>query len=93
MGGCGAGIFGIVPAYLAERFPTTARAVGMGFVYHSGAAIGAITPALVGALQDGGIALTTAMSACITASGLLAVALIWSGPETRSRQLTAVEST
>jgi SHS family lactate transporter-like MFS transporter len=91
MGGFGGGIFGIVPAYLAERFPTTARAAGMGFVYHAGAGIGGITPALVGLLQDRGTMLTTAMSTCIAASSLLVASLIWLGPETRARRLTALD--
>jgi hypothetical protein len=33
--------WGIVPAYLAERFPTSRRAVGVGFGYSSGALLGA----------------------------------------------------
>ena len=33
--------WGIVPAYLAERFPTKRRAVGVGFGYSSGALLGA----------------------------------------------------
>jgi hypothetical protein len=34
------------------------------------------------------MALTTAMAGCIAASGLLVVALVWLGPETRGRPLT-----
>jgi SHS family lactate transporter-like MFS transporter len=88
MGGVGGGIFGIVPAYLAERFPTATRGVGLGFVYHAGAAIGAITPTLVGALQDRGTMLSTAMSTCIVGSSLLVATVVWLGPETRGRRLT-----
>jgi MFS family permease len=33
--------WGIVPAYLAERFPTSRRAAGVGFGYSSGALLGA----------------------------------------------------
>jgi MFS family permease len=33
--------WGVVPAYLAERFPTRRRAVGVGFGYSAGALIGA----------------------------------------------------
>ena len=33
--------WGIVPAYLSERFPTKRRAVGVGFGYSSGALLGA----------------------------------------------------
>jgi MFS family permease len=55
MGFFGAGNFGIVPAYLTERFPTVARAVGAGFAYHVGAGFGSFTPTLVGALSDRGL--------------------------------------
>ena len=83
MGLFGAGNFGIVPGYLTERFPTAARAVGAGFAYHVGAGLGSFTPTLVGMLQDRGLALPTAMGACIAASGLILIVLLWVGPETR----------
>jgi MFS family permease len=45
LGTCMAGMlklaWGIVPAYLCERFPTSRRAAGVGFGYSSGALIGA----------------------------------------------------
>src|SRR5205823_5776159 len=44
-----AGCLGIMPGYLSERFPTSARAAGAGFAYHVGAGLGAFTPYLVGA--------------------------------------------
>jgi SHS family lactate transporter-like MFS transporter len=89
MGFFGAGNFGIVPAYLTERFPTVARAAGAGFAYHVGAGFGSFTPTLVGALQDRGIALATAMAICIAGSGLLLSILIWLGPETRGQEFHA----
>ena len=33
--------WGVIPAYLSEHFPTTRRAVGVGFGYSSGALLGA----------------------------------------------------
>ena len=51
------GGWGMVPGYLAERFPTEARGVGTGFAYHLGVGIAASSPYIVGALQDGGMAL------------------------------------
>jgi len=33
--------WGVIPAYLSERFPTKRRAVGVGFGYSSGALLGA----------------------------------------------------
>src|SRR6516165_2273233 len=82
-GACGMAVFGIVPSCLTERFPTAARSVGPGFAYHAGAALGAGTPAFIGALQDRGIMLVGAMAGCILVSGVLAAGMIWLGPETR----------
>src|SRR5207248_6428916 len=92
MGFFGAGNFGVVPAYLTERFPTVARAVGAGFAYHVGAGLGSFTPTLVGHLQDRGLPLATAMAVCIAASGLLVAAMIWLGPETRGKPFHAVDA-
>lgn len=85
MGVGGGGVWGIVPSYLTERFPTAARGVGPGFAYHMGAAVGSLTPALIGALQDRGNALGNAMGACIAVSLLLLAGVIWLGHETRGR--------
>lgn len=81
------GAWGIVPGYLSERFPTEARGVGTGFSYHVGVGMGAYTPYLIGALQDGGTDLRTAMLWCILAGSLIVVVLLWMGPETRGRKL------
>jgi SHS family lactate transporter-like MFS transporter len=81
------GAWGIVPGYLSERFPTEARGVGTGFSYHVGVGLGAYTPYLIGALQDGGTDLRTAMLWCIVAGSVIVVALLWLGPETRGRAL------
>jgi SHS family lactate transporter-like MFS transporter len=91
MGFFGAGNFGVVPGYLTERFPTVVRAAGAGFAYHFGAGIGSFTPTLVGMLQDRGLALPTAMSACIAGSGALLIVLLWLGPETRGTHFHAVD--
>jgi SHS family lactate transporter-like MFS transporter len=91
MGFCGAGMWGVVPTYLSERFPTAVRGVGSGFSYHAGAALGAMTPFVVGALQDAGWALPDAMATCIVLSLVIVIAMIWMGPETRGRQFEAVD--
>ncbi len=83
-----AGCLGVMPGYLSERFPTSARAVGAGFAYHVGAGIGAFTPYVVGALQDRGLPLPTVMGAFIVISGLLVIAFVWLGPETRGRRFS-----
>ncbi len=82
------GAWGIVPGYLSERFPTEARGVGTGFSYHVGVGIGAIGPYLIGALQDGGLDLRSAMLRCIIGAGLAVLVLLWLGPETRGRELS-----
>lgn len=82
------GAWGIVPGYLSERFPTEARGVGTGFSYHVGVGIGAIGPYLIGALQDGGLDLRSAMLRCIVGAGIAVLVLLWLGPETRGRELT-----
>jgi SHS family lactate transporter-like MFS transporter len=83
------GAWGIVPGYLSERFPTEARAVGTGFAYHVGAALGAVTPFAIGALRDSGMPLGSAMVMCISIAGVLVLVMLWLGPETRGRQLDA----
>jgi len=84
-----AGAWGMVPSYLNERFPTATRAVGAGFAYHIGAAIGSFTPAFIGYFQDRGMDLGSAMALCIAAAGVLVIAVIWMGPETRGREFRA----
>jgi len=84
--GPGVGVFGMVPSYLTERFPTAARAAGAGFTYHVGAAIAALDPWVVGWLQDGGMPLARAMMLSVAAAGAFGVVLLWLGPETRGRE-------
>jgi SHS family lactate transporter-like MFS transporter len=91
MGLFGAGMWGVIPTYLSERFPTAARSVGAGFSYHAGAALGSMTPFVVGAFQDRGWELPDAMATCIVISLLLSTAMLWLGPETRGRMLVAVD--
>jgi SHS family lactate transporter-like MFS transporter len=88
MGFCASGAWGIVPGYLAERFPTEARGVGTGFAYHVGVGIGSYAPYLIGALQDAGTNLPAAMLVSIMSAGVVVIALLWLGPETRGRTLT-----
>jgi SHS family lactate transporter-like MFS transporter len=85
MGFFGMGVWGMAPAYTVERFPTEVRGVGPGFCYHAGAAMGAIMPFLLGAVQDRGISVVNGMSIAMIASAVLAGIAIWSGPETRGR--------
>ena len=67
--------------------------MGPGFCYHTGAAIGALMPYVLGMLQDLRVPLATAMSGATLISGLLSASLIWLGPETRGRVSTTDEFT
>jgi SHS family lactate transporter-like MFS transporter len=87
----GPGMWGVIPTYLTERFPTAARGVGPGFAYHAGAAIGSFTPTLIGRLKDRGMGLNTAMAWFIAVSNMVAIAFMWIGPETRGREFKAVD--
>jgi MFS transporter, SHS family, lactate transporter len=91
MGVGGPGMWGIIPTYLTERFPTSARGVGPGFAYHAGAGLGSITPTLIGALKDRGLTLPVAMGSLIAASCSAAILLLWLGPETRGSEFVAVD--
>jgi SHS family lactate transporter-like MFS transporter len=85
MGFFGMGVWGMAPAYTVERFPTQVRGVGPGFTYHAGAAIGALMPWLLGEMQDRGISAVNGMSLTMIASAVLAMMMVWIGPETRGR--------
>ena len=91
VGVCGVGIWGMAPTYLTERFPTAVRSVGPGFAYHVGAALGSLTPAVIGLMQQRGVPLGTAMLTLIAIAGLTVASAIWLGPETRGRAFTAVD--
>ena len=81
------GGWGMVPGYLAERFPTEARGVGTGFTYHVGVGLGALSPTVIGALQDRGTSLPGGMLTCILIGGALIIVLLWLGPETKGTNL------
>ncbi len=87
MGLFAAGSLGVVPGYLAERFPTALRGTGMATAYHSGAALGALVPYAIPWLHGRGLPLPTAMAIFIIAGGALMIVAVWSGPETRGRDL------
>jgi len=89
MGLFAAGSLGVVPGYLAERFPTAFRGTGMAAAYHSGAAMGALVPYAIPWLQGSGLSLQAAMAIFIVVGGALMIVAVWSGPETRGRDLQA----
>jgi SHS family lactate transporter-like MFS transporter len=87
----GPGMWGVIPTYLTERFPTAVRGVGPGLAYHAGAAIGSLTPTLIGRLKDRGMPLNMAMAWFIGVANIVSVVLMWMGPETRGREFKAIE--
>ena len=89
MGVCGIGIWGMAPTYLTERFPTIVRGVGPGLAYHTGAAIGSVTPTFIGMLQQRGLPLGGAMAMVIAVAGTTVAIVIWFGPETRGTRFDA----
>lgn len=88
IGAVGVGLWGAIPAYLAERFPTAVRGAGPGTAYHVGAAIGSFAPTVVALIAAAGLTLGQAIAiggAVALAMIVLTVAL---GPETRGRTLS-----
>ena len=86
-----AGAWGMVPSYLTERFPTASRAVGAGLAYHVGAASARSRRSSSACCRIAASPLPNAMAGCITAAGILVIALVWMGPETRGRHFHASE--
>ena len=88
MGAFGGGMWGVIPAYVTEMFPTATRGIGPGLAYHVGAAVASIVPVLMGLMQDRGMALVHVMTIGIAVCLILAAGLIWLGPETRGRNFS-----
>jgi MFS transporter, SHS family, lactate transporter len=89
IGSCAVGALGVMPSYLAERFPTRVRGAGPSFAYHAGAFLASFTPTLIGVLQDRGMGLRASMAWGIALSGCLVVLMVRLGPETRGREFSA----
>ena len=87
----GPGMWGVIPTYLTERFPTATRGVGPGFAYHAGAALGAVTPFWIGGIRDRGTPLNIVMAWFIGVSNLVAILFMWTGPETKGREFGALD--
>jgi len=80
------GVFSAQGPFFTEQFPTAVRGVGQGFAYNVGRALGALFPAMVGALSA-----TMPLGRAIglfagLAFGTMAVAA-WLLPETRGKEL------
>jgi MFS family permease len=82
-----AAMYGWLPLYLPELFPTAVRATGQGVCYNSGrllAAVGAIQMGQLLRHYEGSYARAGATITLVYALGL---ALIWLGPETKGKPL------
>lgn len=84
------GFWGVIPAYLAERFPTSVRGVGPGTSFSVGAAIGSFGPMVQTLLvQKAGFTLGQSI-ALGTASALVIVSIVaFLGPEPKGRDFSA----
>jgi MFS transporter, SHS family, sialic acid transporter len=86
-GMCTASIYGWLPLYLPELFPTSVRATGQGFGYNFGrvlAAIGALQTGNLMGLFGGDYAIACSMMSGIYIVGLLVIQF---APETRGKPL------
>jgi SHS family lactate transporter-like MFS transporter len=88
MGALGGGMFGVVPAYVTEMFPTATRGIGPGLAYHVGAAVASLVPVLMGLMQDRGMPLAEVMRIAIAVTLVLSAGLMWLGPEPRGRNFS-----
>lgn len=89
--------WGIIPAYLSERFPTKRRAVGVGFGYSSGAVLGAWfgvyiwwahSIPFVAAIEKQDMWLSPAV--VLTVGACLTYASLFFSPETKELELSLV---
>ncbi len=89
--------WGMLPAYLCERFPTKTRATGVGFGYSSGALIGAWfsvyvlwahkIPAVAGIEQQD---LWLSPAVILTIGSIMTFVSLWFSPETKHLELGEV---
>ncbi len=89
--------WGVVPAYLCERFPTRRRAAGVGFGYSSGALLGAWFSVYVwwihkipfiAAIEKQDMWLSPAV--ILTIGSVMTFVSLWYSPETKDLQLDEV---
>ena len=84
------GMFGQVPSYLNERFPTEVRATATAFCYHQEPFTGGFCAPVLAflATQWGiGLALPMLLGTCLGASSFIVALLL--GPETKGKEMAA----
>lgn len=86
----GGSIYGQMPSYLSERFPTEVRATASGFVYHQGAIWGGlVAPVLTYLAVQMNMGFAKPMLASTVLFLSLVVISVRLGPETKGKMLTA----
>jgi SHS family lactate transporter-like MFS transporter len=84
------GMFGQVPSYLNERFPTEVRATATAFCFHQGAIFGGLvapTLTFLAAVWGTGLALPMFIGTALGAGSFIVALLL--GPETKGRRMDA----
>jgi MFS family permease len=84
VGGITAAIYGWIPLYLPELFPTRVRATAQGIGYNAGRILAGIGGIAVGTLSPGGYAKMGMIVSLVYVFGLV---LIWFAPETKGKPL------
>ena len=84
------GFWGVIPAYLAERFPTSVRGVGPGTSFSVGAAVGSFGPTVQTLLvQKAGFTLGQSIALGTVSALIIVAVVVFLGPEPRGRDFTA----
>src|ERR1700720_2632505 len=86
----GGSIYGQMPSYLCERFPTEVRATASGFIFHQGAIWGGLVAPVLTYLavqMNFGFAMPMMISTILFL--VLVVIFVLLGPETKGKTLTA----
>ena len=86
----GGSIYGQMPSYLSERFPTEVRATASGFIYHQGAIWGGLVAPVLTYLavqMNFGFAIPMMISTMFFL--VIVVIAVLLGPETKGKHLTA----
>jgi len=82
------GMFGQVPSYLNERFPTEVRATAAAFCYHQGAIFGGLvapTLTFLAATWGTGLAIPMLIGTALGAASFIIALLL--GPETKGKEM------
>jgi MFS family permease len=84
VGGVTAALYGWLPLYLPELFPTRVRATGQGISFNFGRIFAGVGGIAIGTLTPGGYA---KMGAIVSLVYVLGLVVIWLAPETKGKPL------